>query len=1609
MNCQSLKHPFQNDPGASQHQRVMHELLQGAAAIDGRTLADLLDYFVQLSQHINYYDTQLNIKNWQPFFRSSAPFIIASIIRYNRTATENKLAAFKKAFVKKPSKAGLQLLLNYVNNQLINKINEWQSKLQDATLPVKVTLGSLIKNTLTDTVRQFMLYNNAAVKWYCVKPQIFNQVLDNETWELDITDAYANFTSEAFSAKGKTKRKRLLALYKDVEQLVPAFLDAIRIISGSAEQSLQQSLFPLQEDLQEKHHPHLALLFSFLKLFTHLQTDLNSFSKKHLDFFYKKVLKLQPQEAVPDKAHVVFEIQHQLNAYLLKKGLQLKDGKDLNKQEILFATDREIVVNKAQVADIRTLFLNNHTVSTTTWLEGVYMAPDARKANGIDKEFKEEPNSWPTPGARYSKYTDPENKFIHPYPNARIAFILASPVLLLNEGTRKVTITLSCLLKNNYCSGLQPVTGVSNSCCDPGSTTGGGTANSGSYNSLVPADTLYNEVRALLGQSFYYLNRSILAAIVKKGIGKDLNDRLNQLLTIRYIKSEADRRDASDRLDTDICYCAREEKIFETTITKTQFESKFNEAERMILAEFLQPRKALTVSFSGEKEWIMPETPPVITMAPGAMVPSGTDKPFTLTITAELQAHQKAVTFYNAANLKEELSTTLPVVKIELDDKIKLFETITATAIKEQCCERKPEEREQPVSLYHFFRNVIVAGDNLSKIETTVCGLKNFIVQNDESLQNVNAPVYPFGTRPVVIDFDVTNPPPVPVPDPVPKLNLVGPNFYIGSQEVFGKKWNEVYVNINWKDKPTDFNKHYKGYLVRENYHNCEDPENNDKSIYGLNECDFQMNLALLENGNWIKEKTGTPFTTTVLNEFTKDNNRQLFEQGISSVTCHPVVLEDPDDPTSAIPPFDQTIKLFHDASLASAPQFDLTQSFNITGEPLHPFGVNSRNNFLRINLQNQDFLHKNYSYVLARQMMAFGRYPDLINGAVYDDENAIPSVFDISIFFGNIGPRVIQVAGQVVNSAIEDVLLDLISVVESKIDEGVNVPFLNNVIADCKTVLDNIAGIASLSITDLFNNDFETGDLTASEQDNVNAEVRAFFTSLFTLLNTDLTGVADDLKGIIRSKFNDILDDIDLGDFFSGSFGEKTVVIPNEPWTPVIKEMSIDYKATAAITDIDLIHLYPYTGTYKTEELETQPSLFPTFCDEGNLHLGLKDLQPGSNLNILFQLAEATADSESQKEDIQWYYLENNTWKLLRTGFEVLEDATEGLTTSGIIRFALPGNMTSENTVLPKGLHWIKAAIPINSRSVAETIGIFTQAVRATFTNYEANDKQRLDETLPAASLTKLKVADTAVKKITQPYETFGGRVPEETGQYYVRVSELLRHKGRAIQKFDYERLVLDAFPQVFKAKCINHSFALDAHKYRNDHPVAPGYVLLAVIPDMNKLRAMQQFEPRVPVSMLESIQQYIAKKTSPFVRLRVMNPRYEKVQFCLRVKLYIGKDEHFYKEKLQEDLREFLAPWAVGVYDKLTFGQCINRSDIIRFLESRDYLDYIIELKMRHEDDETNAAPIDQAEVCPVTPRSILIAGDIDVCIQQQDCETWHPQLACANQPMMINTICK
>jgi hypothetical protein len=1370
MNFKKPIHPFQYDTGISQRQRIMDDLLDGPAQLDSRTMADMLGYFVKFSRQINFYDEDMTKKDWRPFFQNSLPFIISSILNFRQDATATQLAAYQKKFVRRPSKAGLAILMNYIHTKIVQPFTGWQRQLVNSGLPIAIVLDGLIKKKLKDPCLPFMQCVNTAVKLYQLPAIDFTALFRSDTdanpWNFTVDQLTGGLDDSTVKKLGRTKRARLLALYQRIFDITTPFLQAINASTGAADISLQQSFESLRDDLKQRHQPHLALIFAFLNLFRHLQDGLNGYTKKHLDFFYRQVLAFQPKPAVPDKAFIVFAIQKQLASYTLKKGLTLKGPKDNNKADILFALDDELSVNQAQITDIRTLYVNDRPVANRSFVQGVYMAPVATKANGVDKDFPDgAPNSWPTVGARYSKYTDPESKFIHAYPNARLGFILASPVLLLNEGARTITIQLKCTWKNGYCSSDNP-------------------------NPEDPTE-LYQQLTSAL-------------------------------------------------------------------------------------------QLGLNISFSGDKDWVSPKNVSTITASPLTITESK-DYTFDLTILSTLQLDEPPVTFYNKDSLKEDIDTKLPVARILLNDKIKLSLATVAE-----------------VSLYHFFRNVVVSNTSIS---VRVTGVKKFIVQNDESLQDVNKPVYPFGTRPTVIGFNKVAPA---APAATIAPNLIGPNFYIGSQEIFEKKWIDVRINLNWKDKPADFRDYYQAYLY-------------DGQNFGLDEKEFQVNIAVLDKQTWLPEQTNTHTTHNTITGF---ENRALFDSNISPK------------------PYDQSIVITaKDFFKIPDPQAS-AQGFHIDpAAPLTKLDASTQYGFIRLNLQNQDFLQKDYAYVLARQMMALGK----LSGGDKSDQRLENAVY----YKGADGPVVFNT--------------NLV-----KKDVNASMDFTTRLAVRAKLIRSAV--------------DFDSGDITGSNADDVRSGVYQPAAD-----KLDMQGEINALQALTKDS-SDIVNDI----------GNFQAIIPNEPWTPIIQGMSLDYSAEAIDTDIDLIHLYPFAGTYKKEELSRSPTLLPTFCDEGTLFLGLTGLVPGSNLNILFQLAEATADTEESPTPLQFSYLDHNTWKPLRTGFEILDDATDELSTSGIIKLAIPGNITDDNTVMPAGLSWIKVSIAGNSGIVAETIAICTQAIQATFTDADTNDRERLDTPLPANTLTRLETADASVKKIDQPYDSFGGRLSETDGYFYVRVSETLRHKGRAIQRDDYEKIALDAFPELYKAKCINHSFGLNARLYADDYPMAPGYVLLAVIPDLTKLKASASFEPRAPLSLLEQLETRMQSLTSPFVRFRAMNPRYEKVDFYLQVRLLPGKDKNYYQQRLQDDIREFMAPWSVGEFDKLRFGQVINRSDLIRFLETRDYLDYVLDWKWRHaeeEDAEKKKVPLsaDPTEIFPMTPRSILIAGDIDICIEDKDALSW------------------
>ncbi len=1710
-----IPHPLINRTGTSQRTRVIEALKSDSAPIDGKTLADRLYIISRYAQQINYYEYIKNgsegefqdIDNWNSFFKNNLAFQLAVLSRTSINDIENEYRVLHQELKNNPSKQALESLLFFVLNKIIQPTQVLFTKVEQEKNSFTTPLLGIIKSSFVEPLRTFVPIYNAAVTFLCVSKRDFKDFL-MPPWQLKPGEIYKLDTTIQQSKKGK--EEAIVKMGEIVTSLVDQLLIGFGDIVEIADDFIDEALRPLEASLQKKHQPHLGLLFAFLELFKNLKGNINDLGKKHLDFFYQHVLKIAPKDAIPDQAHIVFEIAKHLDQYLLKENLLLKNGKDANNEDIQFGLDQEIVLDKAQITDLRTLSKN--TVIGNTYIEGVYIAPVANSADGVGKKFeKDQTPNWPTLGSKYSKLlkeetitegeeqdqtqecSEEEDKRKN-HPNGRLGFVLVSPVLLLQEGKRTINISLECTSDTNFIDKL---------------------------------DTIYT------AKAVYEIGENIFGAFdtLIDGLTTD---------TVEYGYSELAKKSFKELIDkkkNNRIYRSDVEEFLSIKAPEDPDKDIFEGAKDNIRDLFIDTPDVNVINtflfkfwFSGEKEWLQPNEEDItifISSSPGK---------FSFEIQIDLALDFPSITFFNEEALKEklDLKEPLPVLKVELNEKLKIPAGSSAKDPGNCALKGDPKTQEsEDISPYHFLEKLQL---DKTHIDVHVCGVKNLIVQNDESLLDIKSQIFPFGLRPEVSGFD-----------PMNQLELVqvegdsllGPSFYIGSKEVLFKKWGAVRVNIEWKDKPDSFNDHYKAYLKRQSDPppypapgDNEPPIETKLEDLGLNEEEFELKIDKLKDGSWIS----------------LEQEKQLFsktDDDFGKLACETAMhgWEVQNNEMNRFIDFDEPLELFK----------------------------NSRNGFLRFTMARQDFLHREYPFVLARQMLAYALSASAeedtkLTDAIYVKSNktVIQASTDLSVntevqaeitdavgtaqalrddlgslatFITTNKPAIDAIISNIegvisaaatymtqqfppFQSALENfldtelpdpdsftlaVFIDKLFEIKTDI-EGLNnslevqdlitntfAPFIQNlltilkkpdppadpdglegfieivinVVNDDSTTPENRLGLIKDPLDDIQEGILEAIALIEANNDpdiavgllaKLNAingivgEISSYITGNFTTVldnlkllvedlddkmndpddglvqtfqeisgqliafNTQLAGFVGsaEIGGSLIFEFDNFIESIlrrvvdededgDLTDLADSVLEALTALdelfstsnilgflnddalqalIPSEPWTPVIKNLFIDYSATAGKEDMDIIHLYPFENTSKNKDINNT-TLFPVIDDNGTLFIGIENLTPGGNLSILFQLAEATANSELTRAVIEWQYLSENKWENLLPDFNIISDGTDGLTVSGIVSIAIPDDINKTgNTLMPDNLYWIKISTKDSAMAVAETIGIHTQAARASARLSELNDKTRLNEGLEAGSVSKLSEGDFSVKKVQQLYPTFDGRQPEGEGHFYVRVSEHLKHKGRALMLNDYEKIVLEGFPKIYKAKCISHTMGLSAIEYEYDLEIAPGYAVITVIPDLTKLLSGNQLEPKAPVSLLEKIGDHLRKKISPFARIKVMNPRYEKVGVDITVRLYRGKSKNFYKKQLKEDITNLLAPWFLGDSEKIAFGMPVLFSDVVGFVEQLDYIDFITNLKLSGEGCQ------EAAEIKPLTARSILTAGFICVRIDQEEC---------------------
>lgn len=456
-------------------------------------------------------------------------------------------------------------------------------------------------------------------------------------------------------------------------------------------------------------------------------------------------------------------------------------------------------------------------------------------------------------------------------------------------------------------------------------------------------------------------------------------------------------------------------------------------------------------------------------------------------------------------------------------------------------------------------------------------------------------------------------------------------------------------------------------------------------------------------------------------------------------------------------------------------------------------------------------------------------------------------------------------------------------------------------------------------------------------------------------------------------------------------------IIIPNEPYTPQMKELTLDYVSEQLFeSEHDkFFHVLPF-GNYETlpvpndktdekvvtdEKIVDTQFLLPQFVvehkeqegslfieQEGFLFIGLSKFSAGSNISLLFKVAESSGDTSLEyPKDINWCYLSDNEWIKLDQ-VNILADTTNDLRTTGIIEFEIPKYATDDDTLMPSGYHWLRASVDENSQAVNKLIDLKAQALVAVFAD-RGNDPNHLAEPLNAKTISKLEFGLSQVKSITQPYASFGGKTKEVSKDFYTRISERLRHKNRSINIFDYERIVLDKFSSIYKVKCINHS--------NNCSEIAPGNVTIIPISNLRNQNSIDLLKPQTSVNTLYEIQTHLKKLSSQFINIEIANPQYEEIKVKFTVFFIPGYDKGYYTKKLNDDIKKFLSPWAFDEGSDIVFGGKIHASYILNFVEEREYVDYVTGFEMYHIIGGVNLQnSVEVAEA--TTSRSILVSNN-------------------------------
>ncbi len=388
--------------GLTQTGRARAELQPGHFLPDERDLADLVLFGQRFAKHVRYYDaTNTAAGDWTDFFESDVTASLAALSKLPlesfRTFQRDLETWLKADPARAPAALSAHMLLVFhIAVALLEVVGAHHARLP-SDHPFVGDVQRLVERDLADPLRALIGWYKGGLDFDGNGAQVFADA-DLAPSGYNVAGGPADprvrlSTTLAETVLGRPRLRdaavppTLLARltppdfaafyaaspadpspYLDAagapnrhyEQIYDALTynlltTAVERVYQGLERIRRDAAGHLAESLEKfgAHPPHYALWLAFLQIFGRAQHELNTFTARHLDFYFRDVLRLGARAAVPDQAHLLFQLAKGRETALLTAGTLFRAGKDALGRPVSYALDSDIVVNRGSVAELR--------------------------------------------------------------------------------------------------------------------------------------------------------------------------------------------------------------------------------------------------------------------------------------------------------------------------------------------------------------------------------------------------------------------------------------------------------------------------------------------------------------------------------------------------------------------------------------------------------------------------------------------------------------------------------------------------------------------------------------------------------------------------------------------------------------------------------------------------------------------------------------------------------------------------------------------------------------------------------------------------------------------------------------------------------------------------------------------------------------------------------------------------------------------------------------------------------------------------------------------------------------------------------------------------------